>query len=96
MYVKRKMSCIHATSLSTRDNLGAMVLDMLFHWARGQKGAGPGTVSRLVKAMVESGRKDLADEIEDIVSLGRSKYRESLRRVGLEAETSSMHTESQQ
>uniref|UniRef100_UPI003AADC97F p53-induced death domain-containing protein 1 n=1 Tax=Centroberyx gerrardi TaxID=166262 RepID=UPI003AADC97F len=80
-----------------RDNLGALVLDMLFHWARGQQGAGPGAVPRLVQAMVESGRKDLAEEIEDIVSLGRRKYRESLRRVGLEAETSSsLHTEPQQ
>uniref|UniRef100_A0A3Q2FI06 Leucine-rich repeat protein SHOC-2 n=1 Tax=Cyprinodon variegatus TaxID=28743 RepID=A0A3Q2FI06_CYPVA len=69
-----------------RDNLGALVLDVLFHWARGQRNAGPGSVSRLVAAMIESGRKDLADEIEDIVSLGRRKYSESLRRVGLEAE----------
>ena len=60
---------------------------MLFHWARG-KGEGQGAVPRLVEAMVESGRKDLAEEIEDIVSLGKTKYRESLRRVGLEAEPS--------
>lgn len=76
-----------------RDNLGALVLDMLFYWARGQKG--PGAVPRLVEAMVESGRKDLAEEIEDIVSLGRRKYTASLRRVGLEAHTS-LHTEPQQ
>ncbi|GLD74426.1 p53-induced death domain-containing protein 1-like protein [Lates japonicus] len=73
-----------------RDNLGSLVLDMLFHWARGQSNAGPGAVSRLVAAMVESGRRDLADEIEDIVSIGRRKYLESLRRVGLEAESSSL------
>eukprot|EP00064_Thunnus_orientalis_P003421 superscaffoldBa00000277_g3430 len=73
-----------------RDNLGALVLDMLFHWARGQSNAGPGAVSRLVAAMVESGRRDLADEIEDIVNLGRRKYTESLRRVGLEAESPSL------
>ncbi|KAM9352350.1 p53-induced death domain-containing protein 1 [Symphorus nematophorus] len=73
-----------------RDNLGALVLDMLFHWARGQRNAGPGAVSRLVAAMIESGRRDLADEIEDIVSIGRRKYSESLRRVGLEAESSSL------
>ncbi|XP_034542627.1 p53-induced death domain-containing protein 1 [Notolabrus celidotus] len=78
-----------------RDNLGAMVLDMLFLWARGQSSAGPGAVSRLVKAMIESGRRDLADEIEDIVSIGRRKYLESLRRVGLEAESSSL-SETQQ
>ncbi|KAM9854788.1 p53-induced death domain-containing protein 1 [Aulostomus maculatus] len=69
-----------------RDNLGALVLDMLFHWARGQSTAGPGAVLRLVAAMIESGRRDLAEEIEDIVDLGRRKYTESLRRVGLEAE----------
>ncbi|XP_029290753.1 p53-induced death domain-containing protein 1 [Cottoperca gobio] len=73
-----------------RDNLGALVLDMLFHWARGQRNAGPGAASRLVAAMIESGRRDLADEIEDIVSIGRRKYSESLRRVGLETESSSL------
>ncbi|XP_031712483.1 p53-induced death domain-containing protein 1 [Anarrhichthys ocellatus] len=67
-----------------RDNLGALVLDMLFLWARGQRSAGPGAVSRLVTAMMESGRRDLAEEIEDIVCIGRRKYSESLRRVGLE------------
>ncbi|XP_061891568.1 p53-induced death domain-containing protein 1 isoform X1 [Entelurus aequoreus] len=69
-----------------RDSLGAMVLDMLFQWAQGQTNAGPGAVSRLAAAMIESGRKDIADELEDIVCLGRQKYNESLRRVGLEAE----------
>ncbi|KAA8590090.1 hypothetical protein FQN60_014024 [Etheostoma spectabile] len=78
-----------------RDNLGALVLDMLFQWARGQRNAGPGAASRLVAAMIESGRRDLADEIEDIVNIGRRKYSESLRRVGLEAESSSL-CESQQ
>lgn len=66
------------------------MLDMLFHWARGQVNAGPGAVSRLVAAMIESGRRDLADEIEDIVSIGRRKYSESLRRLGLEVESSSL------
>ncbi|KAM3610111.1 uncharacterized protein V6R79_025538 [Siganus canaliculatus] len=73
-----------------RDNLGALVLDMLFHWARGQRNAGPEAVSRLVAAMIESGRRDLADEIEDIMSIGRRKYLESLKRVGLEGQSSSM------
>uniref|UniRef100_A0A3B5B855 P53-induced protein with a death domain-like n=1 Tax=Stegastes partitus TaxID=144197 RepID=A0A3B5B855_9TELE len=67
-----------------RDNLGALVLDMLFHWAWTQGDAGPGAVSRLAAAMIESGRRDLAEEIEDIVNIGRRKYLESLRRVGLE------------
>lgn len=75
-------------SFATRDNLGALVLDMLFHWARAQKNEAPGAVSRLVAAMIESGRRDLAEEIEDIVNIGKRKYTESLRRVGLEAESS--------
>nr|XP_061813251.1 p53-induced death domain-containing protein 1-like [Nerophis lumbriciformis] len=78
-----------------RDNLGALVLEMLFQWAREQKRVGPGAVSRLTAAMIESGRQDLADELEDIVSLGRQKYTESLRRVGLEVEGQPL-SESQQ
>lgn len=74
----------------TRDDLGALVRDMFFHWAQGQKNAGPGAVSRLMSAMIASGRRDLADEIEDIVSIGRRKYSESLRRVGLEGESPSL------
>lgn len=81
--------CNISGALLYRDNLGALVLDMLFHWARGQRTAGPGAVSRLMDAMMESGRKDLAEEIEDIVNLGRQKYSDSLRRVGLEGEGSS-------
>lgn len=67
-----------------RDNFGAQVLEMLYHWARGQQGAGPGAVQRLTKALVDSGRRDLAEEVEDIVTLGKRKYEESLKRVGLE------------
>ncbi|CAG5957917.1 unnamed protein product [Menidia menidia] len=70
-----------------KDNLGALVLDMLFQWAQGQRSVGPGSVSRLMDAMTESGRKDLAEEIENIVNIGTRKYSESLRRVGLEAES---------
>ncbi|KAG1929662.1 p53-induced death domain-containing protein [Pimephales promelas] len=66
------------------DNFGGQVLAMLFHWARGQQGAGPGAVQRLVKALADSGRRDLAEEVEDVVSLGKRKYEESLKRVGLE------------
>ncbi|XP_067235387.1 p53-induced death domain-containing protein 1 isoform X1 [Chanodichthys erythropterus] len=72
-----------------RDNFGAQVLAMLFHWARGQQGAGPGAVQRLMKALVDSGRRDLAEEVEDIVTLGKRKYEESLKRVGLETPTTS-------
>ncbi|KAK7892103.1 hypothetical protein WMY93_024066 [Mugilogobius chulae] len=78
-----------------KDNLGGLVLDMLFRWARGQKAAGSGSVSKLVEAMMVSGRTDLAEEIEDIVSIGKKKYLESLRRVGLEAGSASL-SETQQ
>ncbi|XP_028307565.1 p53-induced death domain-containing protein 1 isoform X2 [Gouania willdenowi] len=76
-----------------RDNLEALVLDMLFLWA--QRRGGPGGVARLVAAMIESGRTDVAEEIQDIVDIGKRKYCESLRKVGLEAE-SSAHRETQQ
>lgn len=76
-----EMSCVCPAPLA-RDNLGALVLDMLFHWARGQTNTG--AASRLAAAMIQSGRRDLAEEIEDIVSIGRRKYSDSLRRVGLE------------
>lgn len=69
-----------------RDNLGAMVLEMLFHWAREQQKAGAGAVPRLIEALIESGRRDLADEVQDIVNLGKMKYTESLKRVGLETD----------
>ncbi|XP_048828434.1 p53-induced death domain-containing protein 1 isoform X2 [Brienomyrus brachyistius] len=69
-----------------RDDLGVLVLDILFHWARRRGHTGPGAVPELIDAMTKSGRQDLADEIEDIVSLGKRKYRDSLRRVGLDTE----------
>ncbi|XP_072291276.1 p53-induced death domain-containing protein 1 isoform X2 [Eucyclogobius newberryi] len=78
-----------------KDNLHGLVLDMLFCWARGQKAAGSGSVSKLMAAMMESGRTDLAEEINDIVSIGKRKYSESLRRVGLEAGSPSV-SETQQ
>ncbi|KAK7117239.1 hypothetical protein R3I94_022714 [Phoxinus phoxinus] len=77
-----------------RDNFGAQVLAMLFHWARGQQGAGPGAVQRLVKALVDSGRRDLAEEVEDVVTLGKRKYEESLKRVGLETPATSADPQS--
>ncbi|KAA0724682.1 Mitochondrial glutamate carrier 1 [Triplophysa tibetana] len=57
-----------------RDNFGAQVSAMLYHWAREQQGAGPGAVQRLTKALVDSSRRDLAEEVEDIVTLGKRKH----------------------
>ncbi|KAM9808344.1 p53-induced death domain-containing protein 1 [Neosynchiropus ocellatus] len=72
-----------------RGDLGGLVLDVLFVWARRQENSGPGALQRLVDAMLKSERKDIADEIEDIVNLGREKYNESIKRVGLQGEGAS-------
>ncbi|XP_026084966.1 p53-induced death domain-containing protein 1-like [Carassius auratus] len=77
-----------------RDNFGTQVMAMLFHWARGQQGAGPGAVERLMKALEDSGRRDLAEEVKDIVTIGKRKYEESLKRVGLETPVNSADPQS--
>lgn len=60
---------------------------MLFSWAQ-QNSEDPDCVGKLITAMKESGRQDIADEIDAIIELGRQKYSESIRRVGLEQESS--------
>uniref|UniRef100_A0A672TL99 P53-induced death domain protein 1 n=1 Tax=Strigops habroptila TaxID=2489341 RepID=A0A672TL99_STRHB len=70
-----------------REDLDKQILDMLFSWAQ-QNSEDPDCVSKLITAMKESGRQDIADEVETIIELGRQKYRESIRRVGLEQESS--------
>ncbi|XP_076125332.1 p53-induced death domain-containing protein 1 [Alosa pseudoharengus] len=70
-----------------RLDLGSLVLEMLFHWARAQQGEG--AVPRLIDAMLDSGRRDLAEEVEEIVSVGKRKYQASLKRVGLQEEVPS-------
>lgn len=70
-----------------REDLDKQILDMLFSWAQ-QNSGDPDCVSKLITAMKESGRRDIADEVEAIIELGRQKYRESIRRVGLEQESS--------
>uniref|UniRef100_A0A8C0I8D2 Netrin receptor UNC5 n=1 Tax=Bubo bubo TaxID=30461 RepID=A0A8C0I8D2_BUBBB len=69
------------------EDLNKQILDMLFSWAQ-QNSEDPDCVSKLITAMKESGRQDIADEVETIIELGRQKYRESIRRVGLEQESS--------
>ncbi|XP_077177510.1 p53-induced death domain-containing protein 1 [Paroedura picta] len=68
---------------NNREDLSAQILDMLFSWAQ-QNIRTPNCIDRLISAMKESGRQDIADEIEVIISLGKQKYRESIQRVGLE------------
>uniref|UniRef100_A0A663ETP9 P53-induced death domain protein 1 n=1 Tax=Aquila chrysaetos chrysaetos TaxID=223781 RepID=A0A663ETP9_AQUCH len=64
------------------EDLDKQILDMLFSWAQ-QNSEDPDCVNKLITAMKESGRQDIADEVETIIELGRQKYRESIRRVGL-------------
>ncbi|NXG16962.1 PIDD1 protein, partial [Grallaria varia] len=68
---------------NNREDLDKQILGMLFSWAQ-QNSGDPNCVSKLIKAMKESGRQDIADEVETIINLGRQKYSESIRRVGLE------------
>ncbi|NXH11011.1 PIDD1 protein, partial [Bucco capensis] len=72
---------------NNREDLDKQILDMLFSWAQ-QNSEDPDCVSKLVTAMKESGRQDIAEEVEAILELGRQKYRESIRRLGLEQESS--------
>nr|XP_056707555.1 p53-induced death domain-containing protein 1 [Euleptes europaea] len=78
---------IQQIKYSNREDLSAQILDMLFSWAQ-QNRRTPDCIDRLIGAMKESGRQDIADEIEAIISLGRQKYRDSIQRVGLDQESS--------
>ncbi|NXT23211.1 PIDD1 protein, partial [Syrrhaptes paradoxus] len=78
---------IERIGYNNREDLDKQILEMLFSWAQ-QNSEDPDCVSKLVRAMKESGRQDIADEVETIIELGRRKYRESIRRVGLEQESS--------
>ncbi|NXT47684.1 PIDD1 protein, partial [Pluvianellus socialis] len=78
---------IERIGYNNREDLDKQILDMLFSWAQ-QNCEDPDCVSKLITAMKESGRQDIADEVETIIELGRQKYRESIRRVGLEQESS--------
>ncbi|NXF03699.1 PIDD1 protein, partial [Smithornis capensis] len=78
---------IERIGYNNREDLDKQIREMLFLWAR-QNSEDPDCVSKLIRAMRESGRQDIADEIETIIDLGRQKYSESIRRVGLEQESS--------
>ncbi|KAK0677118.1 PIDD1 protein, partial [Pygoscelis papua] len=78
---------IERIGYNNREDLDKQILDMLFSWAQ-QNSEDPDCVSKLITAMKESGRQDIADEVETIIELGQQKYRESIRRVGLEQECS--------
>ncbi|XP_074086848.1 p53-induced death domain-containing protein 1 [Macrotis lagotis] len=68
-----------------RDDLDGQTRHMLFSWAERQAGR-PGSVQQLLKALEQSDRLDVVEEVQAILELGRNKYQESIRRVGLASE----------
>ncbi|XP_060625234.2 p53-induced death domain-containing protein 1 [Anolis sagrei] len=78
---------IQRIQYNNREDLNTQILDMLFSWAQ-QNEKKPDCVDQLIHAMKESDRQDIADEIMAIIALGKQKYRESIRRVGLDQESS--------
>ncbi|XP_031799444.1 p53-induced death domain-containing protein 1 [Sarcophilus harrisii] len=68
-----------------RDDLDGQVRHMLFSWAERQAGR-PGSVRQLLEALEQSERHDVVEEVRAILELGRTKYRESIHRVGLASE----------
>ncbi|XP_048401663.1 p53-induced death domain-containing protein 1 [Stegostoma tigrinum] len=70
-----------------RDDLDKQILEMLFTWAQCNESV-PGCISQLIQAMKKSDREDIAEEIHRIIELGRRKYHDSIRRVGLSQENS--------
>lgn len=55
---------------------------MLFSWAERQAGQ-PGAVGLLVRALEQSDRLDIAEEVRAILELGRQKYKDSIQRASL-------------
>ncbi|MEE6498580.1 hypothetical protein FKM82_003165 [Ascaphus truei] len=79
---------IERIGYNNREDLDKQILDMLFSWAR-ENAAQQDCVGRLVQAMQESGRQDIAEEIQTVVELGKQKYSQSIRRLGLDQGNSS-------
>lgn len=69
-------------------DLNQLTTDMVFLWGR-RNSEQPDSVQKLVQAMRNSKRNDIADEIEDVITLGKQKYTQSIRRVGLDQGNSS-------
>ncbi|XP_044281752.1 p53-induced death domain-containing protein 1 isoform X2 [Varanus komodoensis] len=78
---------IQQIKYNNREDLSSQILNMLFSWAqRNEKNSD--CIDKLINAMKASDRQDIADEITAIIVLGKQKYRESIRRVGLDQESS--------
>ncbi|XP_053576187.1 p53-induced death domain-containing protein 1 [Bombina bombina] len=73
---------------NNREDLDKQILDMLFSWARVNCDQ-QDCIERLVHAMQESNRQDIAEEIQAVVTLGKQKYSKSIRRLGLDQGNSS-------
>ncbi|XP_006045864.1 p53-induced death domain-containing protein 1 isoform X2 [Bubalus bubalis] len=65
-----------------RDDLDGQIRHMLFSWAERQAGQ-PGAVERLVQALEQSDRRDVAEEVRAVLELGRRKYQEGIRHTSL-------------
>ncbi|XP_007947486.1 p53-induced death domain-containing protein 1 [Orycteropus afer afer] len=65
-----------------RDDLDGQIRHMLFSWAERQARQ-PGAVGLLVRALEQSDRRDIAEEVRAILELGRQKYQAGIRRTGL-------------
>ncbi|XP_055271135.1 p53-induced death domain-containing protein 1 isoform X3 [Moschus berezovskii] len=65
-----------------RDDLDGQIRHMLFSWAERQAGQ-PGAVGRLVQALEQSDRQDVAEEVRAVLELGRRKYQEGIRHTSL-------------
>lgn len=65
-----------------RDDLDGQIRHMLFSWAERQAGQ-PGAVGLLVQALEQSDRRDVAEEVQAILELGRHKYQDGIRRTSL-------------
>ncbi|KAM9221932.1 p53-induced death domain-containing protein 1 isoform 6-T6 [Dugong dugon] len=68
--------------LEFRDDLDGQIRHMLFSWAERQAGR-PGATQLLVQALEQSDRKDLAEEVQAVLELGRQKYQAGILRTGL-------------
>nr|XP_025859931.1 p53-induced death domain-containing protein 1 isoform X1 [Vulpes vulpes] len=65
-----------------RDDLDGQIRHMLFSWAERQAGQ-PGAVGLLLRALEQSDRLDIAEEVRAILELGRQKYKDSIQRTSL-------------
>lgn len=68
-----------------RDDLDGQIRHMLFSWAERQAGQ-PGAAGMLVRALEQSDRRDVAEEVRAVLDLGHRKYQDSIRRTGLAPE----------